>query len=483
MMSRLRSTACAGVAGSLVLLMGLAACGDPGLGERPVAEDAGASPAVVQGSATAFGPLRAKAMGHDLWLEKWHTPNYGSHLHVKFTTDERVEVDTYHGHGDSCIWTGTYVASQALRYRATGDPQARANVIRSIQALTRHLDVTGRDGFIARYVGPADDPGHRLEVARIDEDENRHLVTEGPFAGDFWVGNTSRDQYTGWFLGMAWAYDSVDDPGLRAQIASNLTRVLDRLIADNWFIIDVDGVATTKAPSVLPPMQMTWSLIGYHVTGEERFLDVYRHWAAPERRIVLVLNNISKLNQYHQHYGLNLAHENFLSLLRLSRIYDAETHRFLRTIFDQQTHRVVNLQHNPWYTAVFLAEGGLRCPALRRPYRDQIIEDLTDFPPAPKFEYAMVPPPPEELDPISVALYELQQELPFLIDLMGRVEPQAAQAYPVRYQCSSGFIFQRNMWAISCPMVEDVPSFVNSGHDYLAAYWLASAYGVLGPGD
>jgi hypothetical protein len=462
---------------SLLLLFALSACGGPGQAPEPDAVGRMISSTRNQGQPAEPGPLRKKAMEHDRWIERWHTPDYGSHLHVQFTDDTRTRVDTYHGHGDSCIWTGTYAASQALRYRTTGDPQARANVIRSIRALTRHLDVTGRDGFIARYVGPADDPGHRNEVALCGVEENHHLVTEGEFAGDFWVGNTSRDQYTGWFLGMAWAYDTVDDPEMRAQIRSNVTRVLDRLIADNWWIIDVDGVRTTKAPNVLPPMQMTWALIGYHITGEERFFDVFDAWAASEKRIALVFNNISTINRYAQQYGLNLAHENFLSLLRLSHPY-GETHRFLMKIFNEQTHRVVDLQHNPWYTAVFLAEGGLRCPVLRQKQKDQIIQDLTDFPAAPKIEYGMVPPE-AELDPLSVSLYELQQQYPFLADIMGTVEPQAAEAYRVKYQCSSGFIFQRSMWAVSCDQTVDVPSFVNSGHDFLAAYWLASAYGVL----
>jgi len=468
---------------SILLLSALPACGasQPGATAAGSAQEAPARAGVL-GDSAGYGPLRLKAMEHDLWLETWHTPEYGSHLHVRFTDDSHQAVDTYHGHGDSCIWTGTYAASQALRYRATGDPQARANVIRSIRALTRHLDVTGRDGFIARYVGPADDPGHRNEVARCGEEENHHLVTEGEYAGDFWVGNTSRDQYTGWFLGMAWAYDTVDDPDTRARIRSNVTRVLDRLIADSWDIIDVDGRRTTKAPDVLPPMQMTWALIGYHVTRERRFWDVYQAWAAPEKRAALVLNNISLLNRYAQHYGLNLAHENFLSLLRLSREYDVETNAFLRKMFNQQTHRVVDLQHNPWYTAVFLAEGGVRCPRLRQPHKDQLIEDLADFPAAPKIEYGMIPPE-AELDPLSVSLYELQQEVPILADIMGSIHPQALEAYPVRYQCSSGFIFQRNMWAVSCDRTEDDPLMVNSGHDYLAAYWLASAYGVLDETD
>ena len=422
------------------------------------------------------GPLRLKAEAHDRWLEQWHTPNYGSHLHVKFTDETRTEVERYHGHGDSCIWTGTYVTSQANRYRVTGDPQALDNVVRSVSALSRHLHVTGREGFIARYVGPADDPGHAGELAGCEEDENCHRLESGPYAGDFWKGNTSRDQYTGWFMAMAFAYDVIRDEELRSRIAADVTEVLDRLIADRWWIIDVDGQATTKAPSVLSTMQMTWALVGYHVSGEERFLQIFLDWAVPEKQTQLKLSNIAFLNRYAQHYGLNLAHSNFLNLLRLSRDYP-EAHDFLVSLFREQTHSVVDLQHNPWYTAVYLAVGDITDPEVIREHKDQVILDLTDFPGAPKVRYAMEPPP-ARLDPFSVWLYELQQELPWLSEIMGTVRPQAAEAYRVKYHCSSGFIFQRNMWAICCSG-EDDPSYVNSGHDYLAAYWLASAFGIL----
>jgi len=449
----------------------LGACGSES--ERP----GGPQGAAAKGQ---VGELRRKAIDHDLWLETWHLPAYGSHLHVTFKKDTgRTQVDYYHGHGDSCIWTGTYVAGQAFRYKATGDPQARANVIRSVGALSRHLHVTGRKGFIARYVGPASEPGHRYEVQSCTEKNDCHLVSSGPYAGDFWKGNTSRDQYTGWFLGMAMAYDLVDDEAMRSQIAADVAEVLDRLIQDRWWIVDVDGIWTTKAPNVLPSQQMTWSLIGYHLTGEQRFLDVFAHWAHPGKRKQLRVGDIALFNRYAQHYGLNLAHENYFNLLRLSRRYaDPETHAFLVDLFTSQIHSVVDLQHNPWYTAIYLAEGEVQDREVFLKHRDQLIEDLKDFRPAPKSQYAMTPPE-AELDPLSVFLYNLQQELPWLKDLMGTVSIQAAEAYPVRYQCFSDFIFQRNMWAISCGDVEDNPDYVASGNDYLAPYWLAAAYGIL----
>jgi hypothetical protein len=39
------------------------------------------------------------------------------------------------------------------------------------------------------------------------------------------------------------------------------------------------------------------------------------------------------------------------------------------------------------------------------------------------------------------------------------------------------------MWAMECPGSVDDPTAVNSGHDYLAAYWLASAYKALSKSD
>jgi hypothetical protein len=378
------------------------------------------------------GPLRLKAMGHDAWVEQWHLPDYGSHLHVKFTDETQTVVDHYEGHGDSCIWTGTYIASQSMRYHVTGDAQAKANVVRSAAALSRHLHVTGRTGFIARYVGSTDNPGHYVKLAECADDENCHILDDGPYAGDFWIGNTSRDQYTGWFLGLAFAYDLVDDEAMRAQIRADVAEVLDQLIDDHWKIIDVDGQPTSKAPDVLLPMQMSWLIAGYDITGDERYLEKFKLLETPAAQLIFTLNDISFPNRYMQHYGLNLAHENFLGMLRLSQPYCA-VHDFLLGRFLRQLRPIVDLQHNPWYTAVYLAQGAPDDAAWQA-NRAQVLEDLADFPPAPKESYAMTPPP-AEIDPISQLLVDLETQFPWLADLIGDVELQAKEGYPVRYQC------------------------------------------------
>ena len=143
------------------------------------------------GSGGPAGPLTERARGYDSWHEAHHQPLYGATVEVRFTDESLTDVLQYEGRGDSTIWTGTYLGSQAYRYAVTGETQARANVIRIVDTLHNHLKVTGRPGFIARYRAPADAPG----VAGCEpDDENCHVVTEGPFAGDLWTGNTSRDQ-------------------------------------------------------------------------------------------------------------------------------------------------------------------------------------------------------------------------------------------------------------------------------------------------
>ncbi|MCZ7582582.1 MAG: hypothetical protein M5R36_04195 [Deltaproteobacteria bacterium] len=151
----------------------------------------------------AAGPLRLKAERYDLWHEQWHQPNYGATVNVRFTSDARDAVQSYDDLWDSTLWTGTYLASQALRYHVTGEAQAKANAIRAVSALDRTLHVTGRPGFIARYTGPMSDPVYGDIAGGCVTNPDWHCVEDGDFAGDFWFGDTSHDMYSGWFFGMS----------------------------------------------------------------------------------------------------------------------------------------------------------------------------------------------------------------------------------------------------------------------------------------
>jgi len=110
------------------------------------------------------------------------------------------------------------------------------------------------------------------------------------------------------------------------------------------------------------------------------------------------------------------------------------------------------------------------------PYQAQLEQDLSDFRPAPNFRYHLDARDPATytLDPLSVLLSDLVDDLPlFLQDIIGDVDYQATDAFPVNMQCSTDFLFQRNPFQIEQCGSDDL-TLVNAGVDYLIAYWLAS---------
>lgn len=418
------------------------------------------------------GELADKAVGYDAWTPAWHRLGYGAIAETYFVDETLSEVDRFGGRGDSTIWTGTYLASQAFRFMTTGDPEAYDAILSTVDTLHHHLQVTGRCGFIARYRGPDVYPFN----AGCANDEHCY-AGEGEYAGDIFLTNTSRDQYTGWFFGMAMAFDAVDDEEVKALIADDVAEVVDALLAQRWWIIDVDGAPTTAGPNVLATMQATWSLVAAHVTGEHRFLDEYDRLAEPSMEPQHRLSGISFMNKYAQHYGNNLGHTNAFTLMKLSRDNGlAADYDFWRSLFLGQTHRWTHMIHNAYFELVHWSVLDAPDEAMRA----SIIDDLTRFRDAPNVHYAVFPPE-GPLDPFSVWMERLQDRFPWIAEIIGNVNPQALDPYPVDEQCSTDFLWQRNMWSISCG--GENLRHVDPGVDYLIAYWMARYYGVIDEND
>lgn len=427
------------------------------------------------------GTLREKAEEYDDWHLAWHQPDRGSCIHAYFTDENYTAVYGYHGLGDSTIWTGTYLGSQALRYWVTQDAQAKQNAISKVLTLSGHLHVTGRPGFISRFWGSQAMLDYYGGLAWCQGSDRCHLVDTGQYAGDFWLGETSRDQYTGWFYGMALAYDLIDDEPTRDIIRDDVTEVLDELIANYFWILDEAGLPTDAAPNVLPPMQLSWLTIGYHITGLDRLKTELKKRLLNSYRISLQLNSIAFFNRYSSYYGNNLAHTNWYNLLRLGKVYfSKKDYNFLLSVFENQVHTFTRLSHNPWFTSIFVGQGDYTPAPPNDPYQMQVIEDLGDFRLPPLGEYYVLEKDPYTytLDPISVFLADLQADWPFLADIFGTVHYQALEPFTVDQYCPAGFMFQWSPYNIrECGA--DNPTKVHSGHDYLSAYWMASYHKIV----
>ena len=177
----------------------------------------------------AMTPARAAeadALAISAGIQAKHLP-FGTVLDPIYVSAAGSEVTGYTRCGDSALWTGTYLAAEAFRYKVTQSADALINVKTALAGLKALTDVTG-DNRLARCMMRADSPF----TAGIVREESIHTITQN--APWIWVGDTSRDQVVGAFFGLAAAYDLVDDDGVKKAAAELATRLIGFVSRHQW---------------------------------------------------------------------------------------------------------------------------------------------------------------------------------------------------------------------------------------------------------
>ena len=159
-------------------------------------------------------------------IQARHMP-FGTILDPIFTLTDSDQVASYTRCGDSALWTGHFLAAEAFRYKITQAPDALSNLKGAIAGLKSLADVTGTN-VLARCLVPVNSP----YAAGIRNEEAANGVYTNSSAGFIWVGNTSRDEYSGALFGLAVAYDMVTDATIRSSISDLVTRPAGHSVAD-----------------------------------------------------------------------------------------------------------------------------------------------------------------------------------------------------------------------------------------------------------
>jgi hypothetical protein len=174
--------------------------------------------------------LHDRARAHNAWLRAHHLAS-GSVSDIRFADAKHTKAAAYEGVGDSAIWTGTYLAAEALRLKVTRDPDAEANVEKLVEIVHRLFAVTGFPGFLARYTAPVSSGDPLIDALYEPQNPNHHKVT---YQGKdyFWLGSTSRDQYQGPMLGYALAFEALSSTAHKQIIRDDMIPVCTELMKE-----------------------------------------------------------------------------------------------------------------------------------------------------------------------------------------------------------------------------------------------------------
>lgn len=174
-------------------------------------------------------------------------------------------------------YAGVAVAADAFRYgtlRDQGAPcdaveRARQQLLEGLDGLHRAVEITGVEGVIARGYARTDLPGtgQRQETIPLFDEDGTPLPEEkgngswrednspdGQYPNYIWHDSCSRDQYIGWVMGFAAAWEVIRrDPSIPEQMKSRLQQDAEELarglmeVQDSGYdleIRDADGRRT-----------------------------------------------------------------------------------------------------------------------------------------------------------------------------------------------------------------------------------------------
>lgn len=273
-----------------------------------------------------YTTLSEKAEYYENIIEKYH-------IRRGFTANRELEPGydmdkgSVHISDNDGLWTGCYVAAESFRYSVTGDKKALGKARRGLNAMLLLTQITGIPGFTARAVRYPGEKGFG------NGDREWHL---SPDKSCEWKGETSSDEMTGHFFGMSIYYDLCANKAEKLKIKNALCGIMDHIIANNYRLVDVDGLPTTWAcwdPAALNLDERWFSerginsleFLGFlkvcsHISADKKYDEIYSRFVTLYHYPLNVMRHKVK-DAHYCHIDDNLA---FLASLTLLRLEDNE---------------------------------------------------------------------------------------------------------------------------------------------------------------
>ncbi|MBI4577370.1 MAG: hypothetical protein HY722_14010 [Planctomycetes bacterium] len=381
------------------------------------------------------------------------------------------QVVSRHGGGDSAIWSGHYLASQAFRHAVTGEAEALDHVRRSVAGIGTLLDVYGGTGLLAREAAPLASP------------EGQEILLRGAFrqtalGGVPWVGRSgdagiSRDQYSGVFFGLALAHDLVADPGVRADTAARLRQMLDYLVARQWYVDEdrppFDPAAGAGFPTywlAVDSQRITWLLIGNRVDPGRYDAELARLSPLAATSWMGAWLSTFNLDSY---YKFNLGHIAYYNYFRLETD-PVRWRRLARSFLIMR--RYVGHHHNPHFDLVEVQAEPASAARLGPSVRESLRRFL-------RRNHRQIAPPVVDLSGVQWQSFTMRNvNLPGKTSTNGTVLlPSEPLDIPLR-EYTGYFLWQRSPFKPATAGAGDALD-EKPGIDLVLPYWMARHHGVF----
>jgi len=376
-----------------------------------------------------------------------HMP-YDTLLDPVFGSSDPASLDytrivSYSRAGDSAIWTGHYLAAEAFHYQVTRSSEALDSVRRALRGIRSLLDVTGTN-LLARCAIPVSSPF----ASAIQQAEGLHGIYSGKLAGKdyFWIGNTSRDQYSGVMFGLAVAYDLVDDVNVREFVRADVTRIVSYLLQHNWNVVMPDRKISTSF-KLRPDQQLAFLQIARHI-DPATFGTVYSSYRETLAGAVILPIAYDNADDHSHYFKFNLNYITFYNLVRLEE------------------------QDSPYLSSYLQAYAALRRNTRTHgnAHFNMIDRVLRSANSARDAETASL-----------LGLWLQRPRRDYWIDLRGKYpscgsEDRACSPIPVDERVNTDFLWQRSPFLLYGGGFGTIET---AGIDYILPYWMARAFGVL----
>jgi uncharacterized protein (TIGR03437 family) len=385
-------------------------------------------------SVAACAAAESDALAISQNIQAIHMP-FGTVLDPIYASPTSTQIVGYTRCGDSALWTGAYLASEAFRYNVTKSADALNNVTKAVAGLKSLADVTGTN-LLARCLVPINSPYE----AGIASEESANGIYTNSSAGYIWVGNTSRDEYTGAIFGLGIAYDMVDNATVQASISALVTRLVRFLTGNNWSVVMPNG-STSTTFLIRPDELLALLQVGRHLNPGQfgTYYDVQRILLSATVSAPILVDDVDDSS----YFKFNLDYMTFYNLIRLESSSAKTLYQEAYSLMRSTTQG----DQNAFFDIVDRGLNGANAA------RDQETLELLDQ-------------------------WLLRSRRDFPVDLTKTVAvcgSQACKPIPVPERVPDEFIWQVSPYQLTgggTGLIE------TGGIDYILPFWMAQYYGV-----